>query len=153
MAEQVSVERAVQASADAVWALVSDVTNMGRWSPETTSCRWVGGASGPAVGARFRGANRNGWHRWSTTNRVVSCEPGRSFAFETTFGPIAIARWSYAIEPTDDGCVVTESWEDLRNGLARATGGISSGVSDRATHNRETMTETLDRLASAAQQA
>lgn len=43
-----------------VWDLVSDVRNMGRWSPETFSTRWLRGAMLPEPGARFRGWNR--WH-------------------------------------------------------------------------------------------
>ena len=149
----ISVSREVRAEPDLVWAYVSDVTRMGEWSPETTGCRWVGGASGAAVGSKFRGANRNGWHRWSTTNTVVACEPGRSFAFETVVGPVKVARWGYEIEPTETGCTITETWHDQRGGLAKALGGPTSGVSDRLAHNRASMETTLERLAAAAEAA
>lgn len=152
MSADVSVDREIAAPAADVWAMVSDVTRMGEWSPETTGCRWVGGASGPAVGSKFKGANRNGWHRWSTTNTVVECEPGKSFVFETVVGPIAVARWGYRFEDTDAGCRVTETWEDQRGGLAKSLGGVASGVGDRADHNRQTMAGTLDALAAAAEQ-
>ena len=36
----------VSAQPDAVYALISDVTRMGEWSPETRSCEWLDGASG-----------------------------------------------------------------------------------------------------------
>jgi hypothetical protein len=50
------------ASADRVWDLVSDVTRVGEFSPETFEAEWLGGASGPATVAGFaRGrTNRNG---------------------------------------------------------------------------------------------
>ena len=40
-----------------VFAVVSDITRTGEWSPECVSGRWVGGATGPAVGAKFEGDN------------------------------------------------------------------------------------------------
>ncbi|MFN2524390.1 MAG: SRPBCC family protein, partial [Mycobacteriales bacterium] len=57
-ATSVSRSTDVDAPADVVWGLVSDLPGMGRLSPENTGGRWSGGATGPAVGARFRGANR-----------------------------------------------------------------------------------------------
>ena len=42
--------------------------------------RWLGGATGPALGARFHGSNRRGWRRWSTRVVVTACEPGRKDA-------------------------------------------------------------------------
>src|SRR3954467_15899573 len=61
----------VDAPPETVYAVVSDVTRMGEWSPETVRCEWLGGATGPAVGAnsrgRTRGASRGGRRRrrWS----------------------------------------------------------------------------------------
>ena len=45
----------MNATPEEVWALVSDVTQIGRYSPETFEGEWLDGATGPAVGARFRG--------------------------------------------------------------------------------------------------
>lgn len=151
MAEQVSVERTISASADEVWALVSDVRRMGEWSPETFECEWIGGATGPMAGARFRGRNRNGKKRWSTVSTVAEAAPGRVFAFEVKAGPWKVARWEYRFEPTDGGCRVTEIWIDERGRLVTILGKPVSGVGDRASHNRASMTETLGRLAAAAE--
>jgi len=57
---EVEVTEAVRAEPSVVYDLISDVTRMGSWSPETTSCRWLSDAIGPTVGARFRGTNRHG---------------------------------------------------------------------------------------------
>src|SRR5438309_5036388 len=90
-----------------LYELVTDVTRMGQWSPETVRCRWLGEATGPAVGARLKGRNRRGIARWTTTPVVVSAEPGREFAFET-----ADTRWTYRFEPASDGGTeLTESFE------------------------------------------
>ena len=56
----------IDASAEHVYGLVSDISNMSRWSPETFKTQWLRGATGPQVGARFRGWNRDGWVRWPT---------------------------------------------------------------------------------------
>jgi uncharacterized protein YndB with AHSA1/START domain len=153
MSEQVQVSRDVAAPATTVWAMISDVTRMGEWSPETTGCAWQKGASGPAVGARFAGANRNGGKKWSTGCTVVDCTPGSRFAFEVAVGPMKIARWAYDITPTDNGCRVTETWTDQRGGLVKKLGKPLSGVADRASHNRAGMEQTLERLAAAAEEA
>src|SRR6202451_1751882 len=43
------------APADTIWNLIVDVPNIGRYSPETFEAEWLDGATGPALGARFRG--------------------------------------------------------------------------------------------------
>src|SRR5262245_18234309 len=60
----------IEAAPQTVYALITDVTRMGEWSPETRRAEWVGGATGPAVGARFRGHNKLGIARWSMTPTV-----------------------------------------------------------------------------------
>ena len=149
--DHVTVERTVAAPPEDVWSLISDVTRMGEWSPETTSCEWIKGATGPAEGARFRGRNQSGRRRWSTECVITDAEPGRTFAFEVVVGPIDVAAWAYRIEPAPEGCRVEESWTDRRGRLMKKLGALASGVSDRAGHNRRTMEQTLERLAAAAE--
>jgi uncharacterized protein YndB with AHSA1/START domain len=151
MADEVSVEREIKAPPDELWLMIADVTRMGDWSPETERCVWLGGATGPAEGSRFKGQNRQGWRRWSTSNTVTAAEPGRHFRFETRSGVLPIATWDYRVEPTPGGCRVTETWTDQRGGLIKTVGRIISGVADRAEHNRANMEATLDRLAAAAE--
>lgn len=151
MSDQVSVSRDIAAPAATVWSMVSDVTRMGEWSPETVGCRWIKGASGPAVGAKFAGDNRNGSKKWSTNCTVTAAEPGRSFAFRVDVGPIKVAEWGYAIETAGDRCTVTETWTDRRGKLVKLLGKPLSGVDDRAVHNKAGMEQTLARLAAAAE--
>lgn len=146
----VEVTRESTASAERVWALISDVTRMGEWSPETTACVWLGGATGPEVGTRFRGRNQIGWRRWSTTCTVSAADPARRFAFRVTSGPLRVAEWAFDIEPTPDGCRVTESFTDQRGWLIRTGGALLTGVKDRPEHNRTSMEVTLDSLIGAA---
>jgi uncharacterized protein YndB with AHSA1/START domain len=151
MAEQIQVERVIRADPDAVYAMVADIGRMGEWSPETETCEWTKGATGPVVGASFKGKNRNGKKKWSTNSKVVAADPGRSFAFDVTAGPFKVARWAYTFEPTPDGCRVTETWTDQRGRIATLAGKPASGVADRSTHNRQGMERTLERLAEAAE--
>jgi hypothetical protein len=70
----------MNASPDDVFALVSDVTRIGRYSPETFEAEWIDGATEPKVGAKFRGhVKRNGRGR-STGRRAKSprANPARS---------------------------------------------------------------------------
>lgn len=149
----IQVERVVSAPPEKLWGLVSDITRMGDWSPETTGAAWSGGADRPAVGARFKGTNRNGSRSWKTECVVVSCDPGRNFAFDVKAGPLKVARWSYEFEAVEGGCRVVERWEDHRGPVITWLSPLVSGTKDRAERNRETMTETLSRLAAAAEAA
>lgn len=146
----VVVSEYVPAPAEVVYDLVSDVTSMGRWSPETTACQWIDGATGPAVGARFRGVNRHGVLRWATTCTVTAAEPGRRFAFDVSFGALPIATWAYDVEDAPGGCRVTESWSDRRTAALRLLSVPVTGIRDRAAHNREGMVATLAALKTAA---
>ena len=45
----------MDAPPEKVWDLVSDVTRIGEFSPETFEARWTRGSTGPEVGASFKG--------------------------------------------------------------------------------------------------
>jgi len=109
---QDSVTVHIDAPPEAVWALVSDVTQIGRYSPETFEAEWLDGADGPAEGATFRGhVKRNGrGPTYWTTCKVVTCEPNREFAF--VVGTDSVNNtWRYVLEPKDGGTDVTESFQ------------------------------------------
>jgi uncharacterized protein YndB with AHSA1/START domain len=149
----VEVERTIAAPPEKVWALVSDVTRMGEWSPETVGCEWVGDPKEPVIGARFKGRNQSGWRKWSTVCTVVEAAAGKSFVFDVKAGPFDISRWEYTFEPADGRTRVTESWTDRRPKLMELMSRPIMGVSDRAGHNRATMQTTLERLAATAEGA
>jgi uncharacterized protein YndB with AHSA1/START domain len=151
MHDEVSVNEEIVAPGEHVWAMVSDVTRMGEWSPETEAGVWLKGATEATPGARFRGTNRNGKKHWSTTATVIRAEPGREFAFRVSAGGFQVAEWGYSLEPTSDGCRVTETWIDRRGLVTRTLGKQVTGVADRASHNRRGMEQTLGRLKAAAE--
>src|SRR6478672_680134 len=109
--EGAEAELHVDAPPEFVYGVVSDVTRMGEWSPETVKCAWLDGAVGPAVGARFKGKNKRGIATWSTKPTVVVADPGREFAFQVDTD----VRWTYRFEAEGTGTRLTESFEMLRD--------------------------------------
>ncbi len=145
----------IHASAASLYEVVSDVRRMGEWSPECRRCEWIDGAAGPAVGARFKGTNRRGMARWSTTPRVVVAEAGHEFTFVTGHLGRDMTRWSYRFEPASDHTTVTESFEMLRDmpWYFRVADRLMMGVKDRRTDLEVNMGETLRRLKVATEDA
>ena len=133
----------VDAPPEQVWQLVSDLPRMGELSPENAGGHWLGGATGPAPGVRFRGANRQGWRRWSTEARVTECEAPRRFAFEVRAVGLSVARWSYDVSPRPGGCTVTESWQDQRGRAMHTIGRLTTGVRDRSAYTAQSIEATL----------
>ena len=152
MAEEASVSTRVDAPAEQVFELVSDLKRMGEWSPECTGIDWLGGATTAAVGAKFKGHNKNGIRRWSTTSTIVTMEPGRELAYDVAYGPLPVARWIYRVEPDGPGaCTLTETWQDRRGGFMNFLGWIGSGVKERKEHNTDGMRQTVERIKAAAE--
>ncbi|HWM04559.1 MAG TPA: SRPBCC family protein [Actinophytocola sp.] len=142
-----SISRSVDLAADPaeVWAIVTDLPRMGEFSPENIGGSWVGGATGPAVGAEFRGTNRNGAKQWWTKVRVVAYEPMRRFTFDvrTPFG-VRVSRWSYELVPTETGCRLTERWYRVGNWfIRRFMGPKVTGRVDRPGYNVQSIEHTL----------
>jgi len=143
-----TVSRVVPASPSTVYDLISDITTMSRYSPETVASSWLGDA-GPHVGARFKGTNVIGKLRWSTKPAVTAADPGVRFAFQVPgrSGPL----WTYHFEPVDGGTLVTESMiQTVPSPVLIRFLQRRAGVADRAAHLRQGMIVTLDRLATAA---
>lgn len=147
----VSVSRDIAADPGTIYDLVADVTRMGEWSPENTSCTWKEGFDGPVVGAEWDGGNEHGDKQWQTEGRVTEADRGRVFAFDAKVGDFVFAKWRYEFEAIDGGSRVTERAADLRPDKVKARSLEISGVEDRDARNRETMEATLAALAAAAE--
>lgn len=104
----------IQAPLGVVFSAVTDVTRMGEWSPECIAGRWIDGAEGAGVGARFEGDNVATVgpvtvKRWTTTSEVVGFEPNALFEFVTERH--TTWRYEFADATTDGGgTIVTESF-------------------------------------------
>lgn len=139
----------VQASAHSVWDLVTDVTRTGEWSPENTGAVWLDGATGPTVGARFKGTNRRGKTKWASTCEVTVANPGREFVFATGGAAKPETVWRYVLDPVGDHETrVTESFELVKPlGVAsRFVTRITTGVRDRRADLEENVRQSLARI-------
>ena len=105
----------VQASAEALYDLVSDITRTGEWSPVCTSCWWDDEASAGQVGAWFTGRNELPHRTWETRSQVVAAARGREFAWVVGG---RFVRWGFIMTPADNGTTLTETWEFLPDGIA-----------------------------------
>ena len=110
MRGEVSIE--ILAAPELVYAVVSDLTRMGEFSPECRTVEWLAGG-GPTPGARFVGHNRGGPIRWSREGRVVTAEPGKEFSFTTEWRGHDSTAWTYRMKPTPSGTTLAESYEAL----------------------------------------
>jgi hypothetical protein len=143
----------VDAAPDDLYALVSDVGRMGEWSPECRGGGWIGGATGPAVGARFKGTNRRGLARWTTIATVTVADPGRELAFVTGHVGQEMTRWTYRFDPVSGGTEVTETFEMLRDmpWYFRLADRVLMGVGDRQADLEANLAATLRCLKQAAE--
>jgi hypothetical protein len=146
ISRSISRSTEVRATPEAAYARVSDLPRMGELSPENRGGRWLRGATGAAVGARFRGHNANGLRRWSTSVVIRAAEPGRELTFDSAFWGIPVSRWSYTFVASGGGCIVTETWQDRRPGWFKAPTGVFTGVMDREAMTARSIEHTLARL-------
>jgi hypothetical protein len=149
-----SVSLHIAAPAADVYQLVADVTRMLEFSPEILNCRWLDGAHGPAVGARFAARNKVP-RRPAWTNRpvVTIVEPGRTFAFARTEPFGGTVEWTYRFEPDGNGTTVTESYQVTRP-MGRIGWFIIGTVfarRDRRADLRSGMEQTLQRMRATAE--
>ncbi|MFB0838228.1 SRPBCC family protein [Arthrobacter sp. E44] len=105
----------VNASAEMLYDLVSDITRTGEWSPVCTSCWWDNESSAGQVGAWFTGRNELPHRTWETRSQVVAAERGREFAWVVGGSYV---RWGFTLTPAGTGTILTESWHFLPAGIA-----------------------------------
>jgi uncharacterized protein YndB with AHSA1/START domain len=148
--DEVSLQ--IDAPADRVYDLLTDVTQMGRWSPECTGGKWLGGATGPAVGARFKGSNKHGPARWSTECTVTVADRPSQFEWQVKQSGM---RWGYRFTPDGDGTLVTEYREKTKGTPLYVRLVQKSGVigRDRERLMVDGMRATLQRVKAAAEGA
>ena len=151
MHDEVSVR--IEASPAAVWSLVSDVTRVGEFSPETFEAEWVGGASGPMLGAKFRGhVLRNGRPPAYWTDCVVTeCVVESAFAFAVQVRGKTVNTWRYGLAASSDGAAtdLTESFTLPNTGAVRLYWKVMGKARGRT--NRNGMQTTLGRIKAVAE--
>jgi len=144
------VERYIEAPPEALYDVIADVTRTPELSPELKSCAWARGATGPAVGARFRAWNKvPGRPAWRNSPVVIVADRGREFAFSRTELIGGTIVWRYVFTPEGSGTRVTESYEVTKPIPLIGWLGIGGiyGLKDRRSDLRRGMSATLERLA------
>ena len=140
----------IPAPAERLYDLIADLPQRGRWSPENTGGKWLGGARGAAVGATFRGWNKHGPMRWFTTSTITKADRPHQVEWEVRE---SATRWGYRFTPDGDGTLVTEYREPYKatNPLVKAF--QRSGIigKDREGLMVEGMRATLERVKAAAE--
>ncbi len=150
--ELIEASTTIDATPDAVWAIVSDLRRMGEWSPQ---CRKMFIRGYPVgVGTRTVNINRRGPLVWPTRSKVVRFEPNKAIAWRVAENHTV---WTYEITPQGDGVLLTERRD--------APGGKVTTVSSTLTNTllggrhgfeaelREGMAESLGKIKRAAQAA
>lgn len=142
----------ISASADAVFALITDLDTLAALADELSTMSWRKG-SAVEPGAVFTGTNRNGRRTWKTRCTITDVVPASTFAFEVRnpIPPAKIARWQYDIAATDTGCRVTESTWDQRPAWIRKPAEFTTGVRDRTGASGRHIEATLQRLKARAE--
>lgn len=94
------VEVLIDAPAERVWELVSDVNLPGRFSPEFRGASWID--DGPRLGARFLGRNEHpALGAWETTSWVTRFEPGRALGWAVSDPENPSATWWFTLDEVD----------------------------------------------------
>ena len=144
-----TVETVVAAAPERVYDLVADVTRTPELSPEVVSVRWLGDATGPAVGARFEAVNTSSaGRRWRNRPVVTVADRGREFAFARSEPFAGTIVWRYCFEPVDGGTRVVESYQ-VERPVSRVGWFVIErvfGAGDRREELRAGMRQTLARL-------
>jgi len=100
----------VDASPARVWALVSDLRLMPRWSPQCLLMKPFGPLR---PGTRTLNVNRRNFLFWPTTSRITEVVPERKLAFRVNENNTV---WSYELEPTPTGTRLVET-RHAQNGV------------------------------------
>ena len=134
----------IDAPTTKVWALVSDLRNMRRWSPQNarTFLRGDGG-----VGTRMVNINRRGLLVWPTQSEVVRFAPEKEIAFRVKEN---FTVWSYELEDLGDGRTRVTSRREAPKGISDLSVGLTKvafgGVDRFTTELEQGMQETLSRI-------
>jgi uncharacterized protein YndB with AHSA1/START domain len=128
-----------------VWALVSDLRNMPRWSPQVRKTFVRGGVM--AQGTKVVNINRRGLLFWPTQAMVTEFVPERRIAFRIKEN---WTIWSFTLTPTPDGGTKVLQRREAPKGISDVSIGLTKavlgGVEGFTAELREGMLETLRKI-------
>ena len=132
-----------------VWALVSDLRNIPRWSPQTAKT-FIRGDIKP--GTKMFNINRKGFLVWPTQAMVKVVEPEKQIAFKIREN---WTTWSFTLEPTDDGGTRLTERRDASDGISdlsvTLTKRVLGGIDDFTASLQSGMEQTLAKIKAEAE--
>ncbi|KRF20566.1 polyketide cyclase [Nocardioides sp. Soil797] len=123
----------IDATPEAVWALVTDLPRMASWSPQVV--KTIVRGDGVGLGTKTINLNRRGPLFWPTRSKVVRHDPHTEFAFKVLDNGTV---WSFTLEPTGTGTRVIQ-----RREAPHGTSKISSVLVDKVMGGQETFQREL----------
>lgn len=141
----------IEAPPATVWALVTDLPRMARWSPQVVRSRVKGGEV--RLGATFSNLNRRKLLFWPTAGKVVRYTPESELAFKIRENKTV---WSFRLEPTATGGTRLTQRRETPDGISdislRLTK-VALGGQQRFTEDlRDGMRQTLERIKAEAEE-
>lgn len=129
-----------------VWALVSDLRNMARWSPQCVKT-FVRGGGEVTQGSKMVNINRRGLLFWPTQSKVVRFTPEKEIAFRVKEN---WTIWSYTLEPTASGGTKLTGKREAPDGISdvsvRLTKTVLGGTETFASELASGIAETLGKI-------
>lgn len=148
-----TVDAVIPAPTPAVYELISDVTRMSEFSPFIRKVEWLDGATGPALGARFRAVNKMGrGPAWTNEPVITAFVPDREFAFTRTERFVGTLEWRYTFDDVGGGTRLGMTYRVVEpiSAMGWFIIGTLYGINDDRALLRTGMLETLDRIRAAA---
>jgi hypothetical protein len=145
-----TVDRHIEASPEALYDFIADVTRTPERTPDIVRCEWLDGATGPAVGARFKSINKQGrGPNWSNKPVVTVAERGHEFSFARTEPFAGTILWRHRFVAEGTGTRMYESYEVIKplTIIGWFIIGTLYGLKDRQTGLHTSMTQSMDRVA------
>ena len=147
-ARELRAETVVPAPRERVWSVLTDLSRMAEWSPETVAMLPLK-RGGLRRGQWYLGINRRKAFVWPTRNVVCELVEGRTLAWDTTSSG---ARWIWELEDVDGGTRVVHR-RPVPAGVTRASALIAplllGGSDEHADELEAGMATTVGRLARA----
>jgi hypothetical protein len=144
-----SVSRHIAADPHALYDIVADITRMPELSSDIIHCEWIDGATGAAIGARFKATNKFGRGPPVSNRPVVTvASPGRELAFSRRAPFSGTLEWRYQFIPESRGTRVIESYTvtEPLHWFGWFMLSVLKGSKDRRGEMHASMGATLDRL-------
>ncbi len=113
----VEVTERLACTPEQAWRLVTDIELPARADGELQRAEWLDGATGVAVGARFRGHNANdAMGEWHTDPEVVEVEDGRRWVWRIGSADDPVTQWGFEVHSDGAGGAVVRQWAKVGTG-------------------------------------